>query len=227
MASNYNRRLLPAEVMVENGVARVIRRRQTLEDVLALESMNAPGLLIAFEGSRPERQADAGRAAEGRGGDSAGGRACCSTFPSYETHIGKEIDEGLHGGRDYGPDVMQLLYVANRYEKKPQIEAMLAAGTVVVCDRYLASSIAYGEAHGLDAGVAARDPALPAAAGSDHPARHRARDRGRAQDRQSRQVRARPRAAVARARELPPPGGMRAAGCGSTASARRTPSPPT
>ena len=31
----------------------------------------------------------------------------------------------------------------------------LAAGTVVVCDRYLASSVAYGEAHGLDAGVAA------------------------------------------------------------------------
>ena len=27
---------------------------------------------------------------------------------------------------------------------------MLVAGTVVVCDRYLASSIAYGEAHGLD-----------------------------------------------------------------------------
>ena len=37
MASNYNRRLLPAEVMVENGEVRVIRRRQTLEDVLALE----------------------------------------------------------------------------------------------------------------------------------------------------------------------------------------------
>jgi diaminopimelate decarboxylase len=38
MASNYNRRLFPAEVMVEDGAARVIRRRQTLEDVLALES---------------------------------------------------------------------------------------------------------------------------------------------------------------------------------------------
>jgi len=37
MASNYNRRLLPAEVLVEDGAARVIRRRQTLEDVLALE----------------------------------------------------------------------------------------------------------------------------------------------------------------------------------------------
>jgi len=38
MASNYNRRLMPAEVMVDNGGWRVIRRRQTLEDLLALES---------------------------------------------------------------------------------------------------------------------------------------------------------------------------------------------
>jgi diaminopimelate decarboxylase len=37
MASNYNRRLLPAEVMIDNGAARLIRRRQTLDDVLALE----------------------------------------------------------------------------------------------------------------------------------------------------------------------------------------------
>jgi diaminopimelate decarboxylase len=38
MASNYNRRLLPAEVLVDDGTWRVIRRRQTLDDVLALES---------------------------------------------------------------------------------------------------------------------------------------------------------------------------------------------
>ena len=37
MASNYNRRLMPAEVLVENGASRVIRRRQTLDDILALE----------------------------------------------------------------------------------------------------------------------------------------------------------------------------------------------
>jgi diaminopimelate decarboxylase len=37
MASNYNRRMLPAEVLIENGEARLIRRRQTLDDVLALE----------------------------------------------------------------------------------------------------------------------------------------------------------------------------------------------
>jgi diaminopimelate decarboxylase len=37
MASNYNRRLLPAEVLVEDGAARLIRRRQSLDDLLALE----------------------------------------------------------------------------------------------------------------------------------------------------------------------------------------------
>jgi diaminopimelate decarboxylase len=37
MASNYNRRLMPAEVLVEDGAARLIKRRQTLDDLLALE----------------------------------------------------------------------------------------------------------------------------------------------------------------------------------------------
>ena len=38
MASNYNRRMLAPEVLVEDGDWRVIRRRQTIDDVLALES---------------------------------------------------------------------------------------------------------------------------------------------------------------------------------------------
>jgi diaminopimelate decarboxylase len=38
MASNYNRRPLPAEVLVEDGSWRIIRRRQTVDDLLALES---------------------------------------------------------------------------------------------------------------------------------------------------------------------------------------------
>jgi diaminopimelate decarboxylase len=37
MASNYNRRPLPAEVMVDNGAWQVIRRRQTIADMLAQE----------------------------------------------------------------------------------------------------------------------------------------------------------------------------------------------
>ena len=38
MASNYNRRLLAPEVLVDGNAWRVIRRRQTIDDVLALES---------------------------------------------------------------------------------------------------------------------------------------------------------------------------------------------
>ncbi len=37
MASNYNRRPLPAEVLVEDGQCRIVRRRQTVDDMLALE----------------------------------------------------------------------------------------------------------------------------------------------------------------------------------------------
>jgi len=38
MASNYNRRLLAPEVLVDAGSWSVIRRRQTMDDVLALET---------------------------------------------------------------------------------------------------------------------------------------------------------------------------------------------
>ena len=45
---------------------------------------------------------------------------------------------------------MQLLYIANRYERRPDLDRWQAAGIALVCDRYVASSVAYGEAHGLD-----------------------------------------------------------------------------
>lgn len=107
------------------------------------------GYLIAFEGldqSGKQTQAESLR-------DSltARGRVCqLLSFPDYATAIGAEIHRALHGERDYAADVMQLLYVANRGEKRGPIEAWLAAGDVVLCDRYVASSIAYGEAQGLD-----------------------------------------------------------------------------
>jgi diaminopimelate decarboxylase len=37
MASNYNRRPLPAEVLVDDGRAELVRRRQSVDDLLALE----------------------------------------------------------------------------------------------------------------------------------------------------------------------------------------------
>jgi dTMP kinase len=107
------------------------------------------GSLIAFEGldqSGKQTQAEYLRqriAAAGR-------RCVLLSFPDYLSPIGEEIARGLHGERDFAPDVMQLLYVANRYERRRRMQALLAEGAVIVCDRYVASSIAYGEAQGLD-----------------------------------------------------------------------------
>jgi len=107
------------------------------------------GLLIAFEGldqSGKQTQAEILTAVL-----QERGRVChLLSFPDYETAIGQEIHRGLHGGRDYDAAVMQLLYIANRYEKRPRIEQWLRDGAVIICDRYAASSVAYGEAQGLD-----------------------------------------------------------------------------
>jgi dTMP kinase len=107
------------------------------------------GTLIAIEGldqSGKQTQAQLMR----QWFESRGRQVESLAFPDYATPIGAEIWKGLHGERDFGPDTMQLLLIANRHEWKPRIQEWLAAGRVVVCDRYLASSVAYGEAQGLD-----------------------------------------------------------------------------
>jgi dTMP kinase len=107
------------------------------------------GSLIAFEGldqSGKQTQAEMLRDAL-----LAAGRLCeLLSFPDYATAIGAELHRALHGEREYTPDVMQLLYVTNRYEVKTKIDCWLAEGRVILCDRYVASSVAYGEAQGLD-----------------------------------------------------------------------------
>ena len=107
------------------------------------------GLLIAFEGldqSGKQTQAELLRDHL----KAAGHKVRLLSFPDYGTSIGEEIARALQGERDYGPDVMQLLYVANRYERKDEIRQWLDGGLILICDRYRASSVAYGEAFGLD-----------------------------------------------------------------------------
>jgi dTMP kinase len=114
------------------------------------QALKTSGQLIAFEGlDQSGKQTQAGRLLAAF--RSAGHQAEFLTFPEYTTAIGAEIGRTLRGERDYQPDTLQLLYIANRFEFRPRIQAWLDAGTMVVCDRYLASSIAYGEAQGVDA----------------------------------------------------------------------------
>ena len=107
------------------------------------------GRLIAFEGldqSGKQTQAELLRDRLKQDGH----KARLVSFPDYGTSIGEELARALQGEREYGPDVMQLLYVANRYERKPDLQRWLDGGLILVCDRYTASSVAYGEAFGLD-----------------------------------------------------------------------------
>lgn len=108
------------------------------------------GLLVAFEGldqSGKQTQAELLRDYVVNGG-----RECrLLSFPDYRTPIGNELSRALRGEQEYGADVMQLLYVANRYEKRVQMEQWLRDGVILLCDRYVASSVAYGEAQGLEA----------------------------------------------------------------------------
>ena len=122
------------------------------------------GHLIAFEGldqSGKQTQAELLRDRL----KEQGHKSRLVSFPDYGTSIGEEIARALANERDYGPDVMQLLYVANRYEKKPDLTRWLEGGLILVSDRYTASSVAYGEAFGLDAGwLSAMQQFLPPAA---------------------------------------------------------------
>ncbi|BCS35231.1 thymidylate kinase [Luteitalea sp. TBR-22] len=106
------------------------------------------GRLIAFEGlDQSGKQTQAARLRQAL--EARGLTVVDFDFPDYATPLGKEIGARLKGERTFPPDCLQLLYVANRCEHRPAIEAALAAGQWVVCDRWTASSVAYGEAQGL------------------------------------------------------------------------------
>lgn len=107
------------------------------------------GVILAFEGlDQSGKQTQAELLRDRLKAD--GHKSRLVSFPDYGTSIGEEIARALQGEREYGPDVMQLLYIANRYERKPDLLRWIDGGLFLVCDRYIASSVAYGEAFGLD-----------------------------------------------------------------------------
>jgi len=71
------------------------------------------------------------------------------SFPAYETVIGKEIKKFLAGTAKYPPQARAMLYAANRWEKKADLEATLSKNDVTIVDRYTGSNLAYGLSSGL------------------------------------------------------------------------------
>ncbi|HZB00318.1 MAG TPA: dTMP kinase [Nitrososphaera sp.] len=93
----------------------------------------------------------------------ASGKVCVILdFPDYTTPIGMEIKAFLEGKRDYLSEVKHLLFSANRWEKKKEIESMLENGTIIVMNRYWQSNLVYGAANGMDTNWLLRlDKGLP------------------------------------------------------------------
>lgn len=108
--------------------------------------MATRGKLIALEGidgSGKRTQLDLlVRALQGRGLVTH-----CISFPRYESFYGKLVGQYLNG--EFGaleavdPHLSALLYAGDRLEAKPEIEATLATGKVLLADRYIGSNLAH------------------------------------------------------------------------------------
>jgi len=79
-----------------------------------------------------------------------GYKVCSISFPDYTTPIGKEIKRFFQGKHNIIPEVRQCLFVANRWERKPEMEEWLNEGRIVIANRYTPSGLVYGLANGLD-----------------------------------------------------------------------------
>lgn len=81
--------------------------------------------------------------------ESLGRKVRLIAFPDYDTPIGSIIRDFLHGKYYIAPEVRQLLYAANRWERKTDIISWLSSGHIVIADRYIPSGLAYGMANNL------------------------------------------------------------------------------
>ena len=85
-------------------------------------------------------------------------------FPDYTTPIGKEIKQFLDGKRVYSDQVKMMLLSANRWEKKTEIDSVIAKGTTIIMNRYYQSNLVYGVSKGLELDwLVALDEGLPKA----------------------------------------------------------------
>ncbi len=71
-------------------------------------------------------------------------------FPDYATPVGRLIRRYLDGAATFGPELRQLLYVANRWERQEDLARWLQEGKIVIADRYTPSGLVYGLANGLN-----------------------------------------------------------------------------
>jgi dTMP kinase len=69
------------------------------------------------------------------------------SFPRYESFFGKLVGQFLNGNfgsvNQVDPHLSALLYAGDRLEAKNEMESALAAGKIVLADRYIGSNLAH------------------------------------------------------------------------------------
>jgi dTMP kinase len=69
------------------------------------------------------------------------------SFPRYEAFFGKLAGQYLNGNfgplETVNPHLSALLYAGDRFEAKGELESALAAGKIVLADRYIGSNLAH------------------------------------------------------------------------------------
>lgn len=68
-------------------------------------------------------------------------------FPQYDSWFGRMVAQFLNGElgplEAVDPHFSALLYAGDRFEARPRLEAALAAGSIVLADRYIGSNLAH------------------------------------------------------------------------------------
>ncbi|EDQ92738.1 uncharacterized protein MONBRDRAFT_13883 [Monosiga brevicollis MX1] len=108
------------------------------------------GLLIVLEGcDRCGKSTQCGRLVEWLKNHRPNG-AESMRFPDRTTQIGSLINQYLRKEIELPDKAAHLLFSANRWELRDEIERKLANGVSLVVDRYAFSGVAFTSAKGLD-----------------------------------------------------------------------------
>ena len=106
------------------------------------------GLLIAIEGIDQSGKQTQSRLLASRLRE-RGYSVDVIAFPDYTTEIGRHLRKYLNGDTRAELHAVHMLYAANKWESLPKLNQKIRSIDVLILNRYRASNLAYGVAHGL------------------------------------------------------------------------------
>jgi dTMP kinase len=72
------------------------------------------------------------------------------SFPDYNSSIGKFLDSYLHSKDNLSPEIQALFHYAGFLNSKKDIEQALNEGYIIICDRYVTTTITYQGIQGVE-----------------------------------------------------------------------------